>query len=105
LLHQITQTKFLEALKVWNKGKSTSPSHINLGHCCTLFRRHKYKADSPEAEVFEEKQAQFVEAQAALLNYSPQFSHSYTSWRTIMNVMSLKEPGNAKIHRLGVIHI
>jgi hypothetical protein len=55
LPHQITKTEFIDALKVWNEGTSTSPSDINLGHYHALFRRHKYTADSPEAKAFEVK--------------------------------------------------
>ncbi len=102
---QITKHEFLDALKVWNKGTSTSPSDINLGHYHALFRRHKYKPDTPEAKLFEAKREQLVQAQLALLNYSLKFSHSFQRWKTIVNVMILKEPGNTKIHRLRVIHI
>jgi hypothetical protein len=105
LPHHITREEFLAALKVWKEGTSTSPSGMNLGHYHTLFRRHKYKADGPETLAFEEKQARLVDAQVALLNCSLQFSHSFNRWRTIVNVMILKEPGNAKIHGLWVIHI
>ena len=102
---QITKSEFLEALQVWNEGTSTSPSDINLGHYHALFRRHKYKADSPAAKEFDAKREKLVQAQLTLLNYSLKFSHSYKPWRTIVNVMILKEPGNTKIHRLRVIHI
>ncbi len=102
---EITTNDFLSALKVWKEGTSTSPSGMNLGHYHALFRQHKYPTDSPEAAAFEIKQARLVEAQVALLNYSLRFSHSFKRWRTIVNVMILKDPGNAKIHRLRVIHI
>jgi hypothetical protein len=105
LPHQITKTEFIDALKVWNEGTSTLPSDINLSHYHALFRRHKYMADSPEAKAFEVKRERLVQAQLALLNYSLKFSHSFKRWRTIVNVMILKEPGNTKIHRLRVIHI
>jgi hypothetical protein len=101
----ITTAEFLSALKVWKEGTSTSPSGMNLGHYHALFRQHKYKPDSPDAKVFERKQKLLVEAQVALLNYSLRFSHSFQRWRTIVNVMIMKEPGNSKIHRLRVIHI
>ena len=102
---QITKHEFLDALKVWNEGTLTSPSDINLGHYHALFRRHKYKPDTPEAKLFEAKRERLVQAQLALLNYSLKFSHSFQRWKTIVNVMILKEPGNTKIHRLRVIHI
>jgi hypothetical protein len=101
----ITKAEFIAALKVWNEGTSTSPSDINLGHYHALFRRHKYPKDSDEALAFEAKREKLIQAQLALLNYSLKFSHSYKRWRTIVNVMILKEPGNTKIHRLRVIHI
>ncbi len=102
---QITKTEFIEALQVWNEGTSTSPSDINLGHYHALFRRHKYKDDSDEAKAFDIKRERILQAQLALPNYSLKFSHSFKRWRTIVNVMILKEPGNTKIHRLRVIHI
>jgi hypothetical protein len=105
LPYEITKTEFLEALQVWKEGTSTSPSDINLGHYHALFRRHKYKEDSPEAKAFDTKRERLIQAQLTLLNYSLKFSHSYKRWRTIVNVMILKEPGNTKIHRLRVIHI
>jgi hypothetical protein len=71
LPYQITKPKFLDALQVWNEGTSTLPSDINLGHYHALLCCHRYKADLPEAKVFDAKQARLVQAhQLALLNYS-----------------------------------
>jgi hypothetical protein len=39
------------------------------------------------------------------LNYALQFGHSYSSWKSIVNTMLEKDPGNPKIHRLRVIHL
>jgi hypothetical protein len=102
---QLTKSELLAALSLWNKGTSTSPSEMNLGHYHTLFRRHAFTADTPEAEAFEAKQERLIQAQLSLLNYALSFGHSFTRWKTIVNVMIQKDPGNSKIHRLRVIHI
>ncbi len=102
---QMTTSDLLDALAVWNEGTSTSPSGMNLGHYHAMFRRHDYKEDSPKAKAFEATQARLVQSQLALLNYALRFNHSFARWKTIVNVMIQKEPGNSKIHRLRVIHI
>jgi hypothetical protein len=97
---QLTKTDLLDALSVWNEGTSTSPSEMNLGHYHAMFRRHDYQSNMTEAKAFEAKQDKPVQAQLALLNYSLRFGHSFQRWKTIVNVMIQKDPGNSKIHRL-----
>ena len=102
---KLTKAELLGALSVWNEGTSTSPSEMNLGHYHAMFRRHDYQANTEKAKAFEAKQEKLVQAQLALLNYALRFGHSFHRWKTIVNVMIQKDPGNSKIHRLRVIHI
>ena len=40
-----------------------------------------------------------------MLNYAIKQRHAYDRWKTIVNVLILKDPGNFKIHRLRIIHL
>jgi hypothetical protein len=40
-----------------------------------------------------------------MINYSIPHAYSYRWWKQVVNVMIEKEPGNARVHRLCVIHI
>jgi hypothetical protein len=44
-------------------------------------------------------------AHLALTNYTLTHGYSFERWRTVVNVMLHKEPGNSKIHRRRVIHL
>jgi hypothetical protein len=105
LSSQMTTVDLLNALAVCNEGTSTSPFGMNLGHYHAMFCRHTYEEDSLVANAFEKKQAALVQAQLALLNYALRFNHSFARWKTVVNLMIQKDPGNCKIHHLRVIHI
>jgi hypothetical protein len=53
----------------------------------------------------EAKRKQIIQAQVQLINYAMEHGYVYPRWKTVVNVMIEKEPGNAKIHRMRVIHL
>lgn len=44
-------------------------------------------------------------AQLMLMNYAIKHEYVYKRWRSVVNMMILKEEGNTKINRLRVIHL
>jgi hypothetical protein len=40
-----------------------------------------------------------------MINYAIKHRYLLERWKTIVNMMIYKEPGNVKIHRLRVIHL
>ena len=83
----------------------TSPSGIDLGHYKALINPHSLDLDSEEGEELETRRKKIISAHVSLINYAMRHRFTYERWKTIMNVMIQKEPGNNKIHRLRVIHI
>ena len=58
-----------------------------------------------EGKATEQQRKALNRAQVSMINYSLRHSYSYERWKTVVNVMIEKEPGNSKVHRLRVIHI
>jgi hypothetical protein len=108
LTTKISDTEYINKIKHWKESTSTSPSGMHLGHYNIMVAHHKYSSltDSLEKDEFDWKQSAIRSTHLALTNYA--LMHGYSSferWRTVVNVMLHKEPGNSKIHRLRVIHL
>lgn len=102
----VTESQFIGKMKNWKESTSTSPLGQHLGHWKSLVSRHSLSGqESDESSAFDKKQEQLREAAISLINYALKWGYSYNRWKTIVNVMILKEPGNKKIHRLRVIHL
>ena len=86
---------------------TTSPSGIHLGHQHALVVRHCHKdsPNSPECELLDAHQEALINAHVSLINYALRMGISYDLWKTVVNIMLEKDPGDPKIHRLRVIHI
>ena len=50
-------------------------------------------------------QEALIYAHVSLINYALRMGISYDRWKTVVNIMLEKDPGDPKIHRLRVIHI
>jgi hypothetical protein len=101
----ITTSDWTGKIKHWPESTSTSPSGFHLTHSKALLARHDLDPETPEGIILESKRADLIEWQVNLLNQAIKNQHVYHRWKTIANVMILKEPGNHKIHRLRVIHL
>ena len=51
------------------------------------------------------KQEALIKLLLSVINYCIRNTYVLTRWKTIINMMIFKEPGNFKIHRLRIIHI
>ncbi|KAL7574197.1 hypothetical protein ACA910_014872 [Epithemia clementina (nom. ined.)] len=101
----LTRSEWVEKIKSWPENTSTSPSGFHLSHSKVLIASHGVDPDSPDGADLEAKRNALIDAQVSLLNAAIQNQYSYDRWKTVVNVMILKEPGNHKIHRLRVIHL
>ncbi len=70
-----------------------------------MINPHSLDLKSVEGELLETKRKKLISAHVSLINYAIRNRFTYERWKTIVNVMIQKEPGNNKIHRLRVIHI
>jgi hypothetical protein len=102
----ITEEEFRGKVKVWNERTSTSPvTNVHLGHAKAYFARHSLRPDSDDAKQLETDREEVLKGHLTLLNYALQFGYSYDRWKSIVNAMLEKDPGQPKIHRLRVIHL
>jgi hypothetical protein len=93
-------------IKAWDKRTSTSPgSNMHLGHLKVYWAHHLLDQASEQAEALKMARQSILHGHLVLLNYALQAGYSYGSWKTVVNTMLEKEPGNPKIHRLRVIHL
>ena len=105
--HEVTMEEFKGKMKAWRESTTTSPSGRHLGRYKALFAAVHSSIDNPEetGTTFIQKQEQIAKLKLSLMNYCIRNSHILQRWKTVVNVMIFKEPGNYKIHRLRVIHI
>jgi len=103
----ITAEKFVGKIRTWVESTTTLPSGIHLGHYHALIARHCHKEslNSPECELLDAQQETLIYAHVSLINYALRMGISYDRWKTVVNIMLEKDPGEPKIHRLRVIHI
>ena len=101
----VTNEDVLGKLKNWKESTTTSPSGIHLGHYHCIWKDTKIPADDPKHEEMKDNQALLLRTTTAILNYAIKFGYAYERWRTVVNVMLQKDPGNPRIHRLRVIHL
>jgi hypothetical protein len=106
ILHMfITTNKFISKFKCWKESTSTSPSGMHLGHYKALVLQNDSDPSTAEGKLIKTQCKALISAQFAMINYTIKQSYSYTRWKNIVNNMIKKEPGNLKVHGLGVIHI
>ena len=92
-------------MTVWKESTSTSPSGFHLSHSKCLLAKHGLKEDSKEVELLDKIQEMLIGWQVDLINLAITNGYTYKQWKTVVNVMILKDPGDIRIHRLRVIHL
>jgi hypothetical protein len=102
LTTKISDTEYIYKIKHWKESISTSPSGMHLGHYHAMVARHEYSGltNSLEKDELDWKQSAIQAAHLALANFALTHGYSFKRWRTVVNVMLHKEPGNSKIHHL-----
>jgi hypothetical protein len=104
--HILTAAEYKGKIQKWDERTSTSPgSNMHLGHLKAYWARHLLPEDSEEAEALQAARDSILRGHLLLLNYALQYGYSFDSWKTVVNTMLEKEPGNPRIHRLRVIHL
>jgi hypothetical protein len=78
---------------------------LHLGHYKALIGKHSLPLDTLAGKALEDKWKQMIRAQVQLINYAMKHGYVYPRWETVVNIMIEKELGNAKIHRMRVIHL
>jgi hypothetical protein len=108
----ISLDEFHGKIRSWRESTSTSPSGRHLGRYKALFAKGPHHFE-PEGDPIEnakysfllKAQSRIAEAIVAIINFCIQTGYVLERWKTIVNAMIFKDPGNYKIHRLRVIHI
>ena len=93
----ITLDEFRGKIKVWKENISTSPSGRHLGTYKALFQPIDFCLDKTPIESLQYKQHAIARVHVQMLNYAIKQRHAYDRWKTIVNVLILKDPGNFKI--------
>jgi hypothetical protein len=96
---------FVGKFKVWRESTSTSPSGRHLGHYKALVSIIDKSIKEDEREDYKDLQKSIRQCHIHMINYCIKYLYSLTRWKTIVNMMIYKEPGNVKIHQLRVIHL
>ena len=101
----LTVSEWEGKIKSWPEQTSTSPSGFNLTYSKALVSPHDLNINTPEGKELEEKRQQLIQWQVDLLNLAISNCYSYERWKTVVNVMIMKDPSDLRIHRLRVIHL
>ena len=108
---EISSSKYLNAdsftkkMKSWKEKTSTSPSGRHLGHYKTLVSTIDRSLEKGKITDLKLIQTDILKCYVGLINYCVHHRYCLQRWKTIVNMMIYKEPGNVKIHRLRVIHL
>lgn len=89
----------------WKESTSTSPYGFHLSHSKILLANHGLKSDSKEAEELDKIRDTLIAWQVEMINLAIKNRYTFDRWRTVVNVMILKDPRDLRIHRLRVIHL
>ena len=101
----LTTEEFKGKFRVWRESTSTSPSGRHLGHYKALVVTIDRSLKEEEREELRNIQEAITKCYVHMINYAIKHKYSLERWKTIVNMMIYKEPGNVKIHRLRVIHL
>lgn len=111
ITHEITMEEFRGKMKSWRESTTTSPSGRHLGRYKALFVNVPSDHEDTQSETphsatsLADKQAYIAKLILSILNYCLRQMYVLQRWKTVVNVMILKEPSNYRIHRLRVIHL
>ena len=94
----VTVEEFQGKMKAWRESTTTSLSGRHLGHYKLLITTINRLLDEEEQERLQQIQQHIMSCYIGVINYAIKHHYSLKRWRTIMNNMIYKEPGNVKIH-------
>jgi hypothetical protein len=101
----LTREEFKGKFRVWRESTLTSPSGRHLGHYKALVVTIDRSLDEEKREELRNIQEALTDCYVHMINYAIKHRYPLERWKTIVNMMIYKEPGNVKIHRLRVIHL
>lgn len=103
----ITTEEFCGKIKSWRESTTTSPSGRHLGRYKALYTPIRQDEEEvAEGEItIKDKQKAIASLLLSVINYCLRNSYALNRWKTVINMMIFKDPGNFKIHRLRVIHL
>ena len=108
---EISSSKYLSAensmkkMKSWKEKTSTSPSGRHLGHYKALVSIIDRSLEKDKITDLKSIQTDIIKCYVGLINYCVRHCYCLKRWKTIVNMMIYKVPGNVEIHRLRVIHL
>lgn len=105
---KLSMEEFRGKISTWRETTSTSPSGRHLGRYKVLFTKNapeELSTDQEAATSFADKQDFIAQLKLSIMNYCIRHTYVLHRWRTVVNIMIFKDPGNFKIHRLRVIHL
>lgn len=92
----ITSAEWSGKIRSWPESTSTSPSGFHLTHSKALISPHDIDSSTVEGEILDHKRDSLLDWQVSLLSTAISNRYVYKRWKTVANVMILKEPGNFK---------
>ena len=102
----LTVEEWVGKIRSWPEQTTTSPSGFHLSHSKALVVPLCFEEDDKDtAQIIEQQRSDLIEWQVDLLNLAISNKYCMERWKSIVNVMILKEPNNHRIHRLRVIHL
>jgi hypothetical protein len=101
----LTREEFKGRFRVWRESTSTSPSGRHLGHYKAFVVTIDRSLDEEKREELRNIQEAITDCYVHIINYAIKHRYLLERWKTIVNMMIYKEPGNVKIHRLQVTPI
>lgn len=105
---ELSMGEFRSKIRSWKESTTTSPSGRHLGRYKAIFvpMLINTERDSLDQSLsFADKQELIAKLVLSLINYCIRNTYVLTRWKTVINVMILKEPGDYRIRRLRVIHL
>ena len=98
LVKLIIREEFRGKMKALRESMSTSPSRRHLGHYKSLISTIDRSLDEDERKRLKQIQQELMSCYIDVINYAIKLRYLLECWRTIMNNMIYKEPGNVEIH-------
>jgi len=102
----ITLDSFQGKIRKWRESTTTSPSGRHLGRYKALFAKGMHDPSDIDAiDTFTAKQQAIAKLIVTIINFCIRTGHVLNRWKTVVNTMIFKDPGDFRIHRLRVLHI
>ena len=89
---------------VWPEQTTTSPSGYHLTHSKAVLMNKHSEIESAQAQLLENQRNILIQWQVDLISLAIANSYSHNRWKTMVNVILLKESNNIEMLQLHVIH-